>query len=393
MEKKQYRLLFSAACLGMLLFGITITMVGSILPEIIPRYGISKTEAGSLLFILNVGILLGAFIFGPVVDRYGYKLLLIVCALIILAGLQGVAFAPTFRVLTLFILLFGIGGGIMNGATNALVSDISGDKRSEGLTFLGAFFGLGAFGVPMMLGVLLDSVSYSIIVASMGSIVLVAILLFLYVEFPPSKNPHSFPIKKALNLVKDPMLLLLSLLLFFQSGMESITGGFAAAYFNEVLMVDSSKSVFALSFFWMGMMIARIVTSKLLKKWPPTGVLKTSIGITLTGVLLLLFSTNVQLATLGVFIMGTGFGACFPLILGYVGSLYPDMSGTAFSIALIISLGGGASMPYTAGVVGDLFGLQAAFLLVPTLLVMFVIFLVLAMKRLNIQYGHIDRVK
>ena len=40
-------LVFSAACLGMLLFGITLTTLGSILPELIPQYGMSRARAGS----------------------------------------------------------------------------------------------------------------------------------------------------------------------------------------------------------------------------------------------------------------------------------------------------------------------------------------------------------
>ena len=38
--------------------------------------------------------------------------------------------------------------------------------------------------------------------------------------------------------------------------------------------------------------------------------------------------------------MGMGLAAGFPVLLGYIGQLYPALSGTAFSIAFVIALVG-----------------------------------------------------
>ena len=390
MNKKQYRLLFSAACLGLMLFGITVTMIGSIMPEIIPLYGISRSEAGVLFMFLNVGILIGSFIFGPVADRYGYKALLVFCSIMILSGIEGVAFAPTFSALSLFILLFGVGGGIMNGATNALVSDISGDDRSAGLTFLGAFFGLGAFGVPLILGSLLHLFSYTAIISSLGLIVAAAIGFFLLLDFPEAKFKDKFPVKEALLLLKEPTLILLAVILFLQSGMETVMGGWSASYLNEILSVESSRSVLLLSFFWLGMMVSRLLISKLLKQVSVAFVLKASVGVSLFGILFLLLSSSVAISTASLFIIGMGFGSCFPLVLGFIGGLYPKMSGTAFSIAFsIIALMGGMSMPYITGIFSDLFGIQQAFLIIPVSLALFFVLISVVLRSLSSQHSYV----
>lgn len=389
MDQKQYRLLFSASCLGMLLFGITITMIGSIMPEIIPRYGISRSEAGVLFLFLNCGILIGSFIFGPIADRYGYKVLLIICSVMILVGIEGVAFSPTFFLLSLFILLFGTGGGIMNGATNALVSDISGDDRSAGLTFLGAFFGLGAFGVPLILGSLLHLFSYTAIIASLGLIVVAAIVFFLFLDFPEAKFKDKFPIKKAFLMLKEPTLILLSFILFIQSGLENVMGGWSASYLSEILAVESSRSVFFLSFFWLGMMVSRLLISKLLKRVTVALVLKASVGVSFLGIFSLLLSSSVVLSTTSLFVIGMGFGSCFPLVLGFIGGLYPDISGTAFSIAFSIALTGGMSMPYVTGIFSDLFGIQQAFLIIPISLILFFGLISVVLRRFSSHHGNV----
>lgn len=368
MDKSGTRLLFTSACIGLLLFGVTLTTLGSILPAIINRFEITMTEAGFLFTLMNLGILAASLVFGPVVDRFGYKTLMFASTLLILAGLQGVAFSSLYSWFSVFIFLFGFGGGLMNGAANALVSDISDGDRSSKLSLLGVFFGIGAFGVPLSLGFLLEYFSYTIILASIGIFVLTVALFFLTISFPEPKQPHSFPVKKAASLVKHPILLLLAFILFFQSGMEITAGGWTAAYFNDVLNVKTSTSILLLSFFWIGMMLSRLAISKLVLHFTPALIIKSSMALALAASLILLNTGSILLATISVFLLGAGFAAIFPLILGYIGDLYPAITGTAFSFAFTIALTGGMLLPYLAGILGDTFSLRISFLIIPAAL-------------------------
>jgi fucose permease len=377
MTEKRYKILFGAACLGMLLFGIAMTMLGSILPGVILKFGLSKSYAGTLFIVMNFGTLLGSLVFGPVVDRFGYKTLLCICTLILLIGLEGIAFTPVIQAFILFIFIFGCGGGIINGATNALVSDITPEGRSAGLALLGVFFGIGAFGVPLILGSLLNKFTYTQIIAVMGAIIVVAFIAFLFIRFPSPKQPHRFPVKEAVKLIKQPVLLLLAFILFFESGMEYMTGGWTAAFFNKVLHVDTSRAVVMLSVFWIGMMLSRLVLSRVLQRRSSAGVLQSWLGIAFIGSILLLTVSSKIPATIGIFLIGFGFGATYPVILGYIGELYPQMSGTAYSLALTIALIGGMFIPYLAGLIGDNFGLRRSFLIIPVALAcIFVLFFI-----------------
>ncbi len=390
MKEIEYKFLFGSACLGLLLFGITLTTLGSILPAVIARFEISMTEAGFLFTLLNLGILAGSLIFGPIVDRFGYKKLLVICTLLILIGMEGVAFSPSFFLFSISIMIFGFGGGIMNGAANALVSDISDGDRSAKLALLGVFFGIGAFSVPLILGALLNHFTYTHIIATLGIIVLLAVFVYLRLTFPEPKQPHSFPAKDALSLMKHPTLLLLAFILFFQSGMEITTGGWTATYFQDVLNVEASTAVTLLSFFWIGMMMSRLAISRILKWRAPAIIIKISMAIAMAGAFILLNTNNPVMATFSIFLLGAGFAAVFPLLLGYIGDLYPGMTGTAFSMAFTIALIGGMLLPYIAGVVGDLFGLRSSFMLIPASIIATYILFVFALKRFTRYHPQIN---
>jgi fucose permease len=352
----------------MLLFGIVLTALGSVLPSVTERFQLARTSAGTLLSLMSIAILAASVLFGPIVDRYGYRGMLAGAVALVLLGLEGIAFAPSHALLAGAVLLIGFGGGIINGGTNALVADLSAGARSAGLSLLGVFFGIGAFGLPFVLGLLLDAVGYTAVIAALGGLVAIVLAYFLVVQFPAPKQPQGFPLRDALRLTRDPVLLLLGLILFFESGMEITMGGWTAAYVNDVLALPGDRALLLLSLYWVGMTVARLLLGTVLSGLSHRRVLLPSLALALVGVLLLLMAETQALAAAGVLLVGAGFAAVFPVVLGLVGDRYPQLSGTAFSLVLVMALTGGTLLPLATGVLGDRFGLRLSLLIVPAAL-------------------------
>jgi fucose permease len=374
------RLVFAAACLGMLLFGVTLTTLGAVLPSLIPRYGLDRASGGTLLSLMSLSILAASLVFGPIVDRYGYKWVLIAGALGVMLGLEAIAFATSGAQLAAAVLLFGFSGGIINGSTNALASDISEQGRGSGLALLGVFFGVGAFGVPLVLGLLLRSAEYRTVLASLGVLVLLPLSFFFAIRFPPAKQPQGLPIRQAGALLGEGPLLLLSFMLFFQSGMEITMGGWSGQFVHEALGLGEARSVLVLSLFWIGMMAARLTLARLLRQRASALVLGLFMACAGLGSLLLLTCDSERVAMAGLFLIGYGLAAGFPVVLGAIGEIYSELTGTAFSIAFVVALLGGSALPYLTGVLGDRFGLRASLLTVPVALVMMAVLLILACR-------------
>jgi MFS transporter, FHS family, glucose/mannose:H+ symporter len=374
---------FAAACIGMLIFGIVMAVLGAVLPSVIQKFGIDTIDAGSLFLLLTFGMLLGSVIFGPVVDRYGYKALLVLCTAFIFLGLEGIAFAPSLGLLRLSLFTIGFAGGVINGGTNALVSDISGEGRSSGLAYLGVFFGVGAFGVPFILGTMLGYFSFESLISFVGGLVLLPLLFIIRIAFPQAKQAQGFPVKEGVGLLKETTLLMMGFILFMQSGMEMTVSGWTASMINLELQVDAQQAVLVLSLYWVGLMFARIIMGNILKKVSPAVVLRTCIGIAAVGSLLLISANTLTLAIPGLILVGIGFAACFPIIFSYVGEAYAKLSGTAFSVVLVMALAGGMTYPYVTGILGNSFGLRTSFLIIPLSLVIMLVVFGLVLKRLQ----------
>jgi fucose permease len=352
------KLIFWSACLGMLLFGIGLILLGAVLPDLRIRHSLDAVEAGALFSILPVGTIAGSLLFGPVCDRYGYRILMTTSALLMFAGFEGLAFTHTAWVLTASVFLFGLGGGAINGATNAVVADISTTGKGADLSLLGVFFGIGALGMPLLLSVLKKSFDFQAIVSATGFLALAAAVLYIIVSFPPAKQAEGISMKQIGKLVKDTTLLLVAFFLFFQSAFEGLINNWTTTYLMERISAPQEAALMGLSIYVGGMTVMRLLIGSVLRQLPEKTLLYLSFAITMAALILFRLSSSMIPAATGLFLLGTGLAASFPTMLGIVGNRYPHLSGTAFSFVLVIALMGNMIVNYSMGLVAENFGIR-----------------------------------
>jgi fucose permease len=243
------------------------------------------------------------------------------------------------------------------------------------------FFGVGAVGVPFVLALLLGRFSYSALVAGVAAIVLVPLVIAAIAHFPAPKQAQGFPIAAAGRLLRDPVLLLMGLMLFLESGMEITVGGWTATYFQEEIGLTGQRALVFLSLYWFGMMLVRLALGWLLRRASPARVMLACLAVAFVGALLLIGTGSVMAAGAGVFLLGCGFAATYPVVLGFVGDRYEQLSGTAFSVVIVMALVGGMLFPYAAGALGAAYGLRESFVMIPVALVLLAMLLFVVVRR------------
>lgn len=378
---RQKKLAFIAAYSGIFIFGICAVSVGLILPDVVTKYSINEIEAGVVASLLPFGILAGSFFFGPVVDRYGYKYLLIFSVLAVMLALEGIAFSKSLFIIKSSVFIIGFGGGILNGSTSALVSDISDGNRGANLSVLGVFFGIGAFGMPLLIGLLSKIFLGNEIIAFIGYVLFIPVVYFFFISFPKPKMARQFPLKEFLQMTKDPVIILIGVFLFFQSGVEGISNSWTTTYLRDVVVTEKEQALFALSALVLSLTLTRIVLGYILRKISPAIIQYISVCLAAAGAFVLMFFSTYGLTMLGLVILGAGLASGFPVLLGYVGELYKEMSGIAFSFVMVIALIGNMIINYLMGVIAQVGGMKHfPSLLFYCFIIMLIIFYFVAKK-------------
>lgn len=375
------RLVFWAACIGILFFGMAITTLGSVVPDLRERFQLDEIASGTLFSILPFGLLTGSLFFGPLCDRYGYKILLALACISMFIGFEGIAFSPSHFILQISIFLFGLGGGAINGATSALVSDISEKDKGANLSLLGVFFAIGALGMPFILGILKDLFSYQTILSIVGIATFLVAVFYFSIRFPPAKQATGLPLSKSLYLLKDKTLLIIGFFLFFQSAFEGIINNWTTTYLTQIISIEPQKALYALSLSVVGMTAMRLLLGSAFRNTAPKFIWGLSFFLLFCGLVLMSVSTGFSGAAIGLVLVGAGLAAGFPIMLGVVGHLYKELSGTAFSLVFVIALTGNMLINYGMGVIAQNYGIQHLVTVGFAELVLMIILCLIILKR------------
>jgi fucose permease len=338
--------------------------------------------ANALPASLSIGIIAGTVIFGPVVDKFGYKGLLVAGSVLALCGIQGLAYLTAMPLLHISMLMLGIGGGILNGETNALVSEIYDDRTRGGrLSVLGAFYCIGALLWTLLNYFIKDN--YTLPLNAVSALMAVFIVFFLLIRFPLPKPNNNVSLSKTLGLLKYPALLLFAFLLFFQSGFEGITGNFTIRFLENTQGLAADAATLSLTWFTIGMLIGRLPMGFLMKKWSGSTTLCAYLFVALAGVALLYFAPSIAGVYSATALIGLGVGATYPVVFNYLGGAFKELAGTMFSIAIFIGLCGQFTFNKVIGVLFDKMQFDYFPIALALAVVMMLILLPIAKNKLN----------
>lgn len=359
--------LFLSACAGMLVFGIVLAILGTVfgLPEMRERLSIDLAQQGNLFLLLYLGIFISSFVVGPLTDHIGNKLTLLVSALLVAAAMAGFSSVRSIAGASLCALLLGLGGGGLNTSTNVLVSELYGEQRGRMLNLLGIFFGVGALFVPILAASIVGRFTISQLLLFCASLSAVCAVAYAVLRFPKAAASEPFSLRAMLSVAREPGVLLLGVLLFFQSGNEGCIGGWTSTFANSIGL-SPRTSTLVLAGYWAALMVSRILASRVLRSFGKAKlVLVSSVG-SIAGSFILLTSQSIFSIIVGVVLVGFSYAAIFPTTLAIAGDRYPRMAGTVFGVLFSIALMGGMSLPWAVGQASQQFGVRAG-MVVPVL--------------------------
>lgn len=354
------RRLFSAACAGMFVFGITLAVLGALfgLPEMRERLHVDLAQQGDIFLIQYFGIILSTIIVGPIIDSFGNKLVLSVSAACVTVALIGFTAAHSLIAALCFAFLLGFGGGGLNTAANALVADLYDENRGAMLNLVAAFFAFGAVIMPL----LATSLAVSQLLLIAAALAALCLMGYLILPFPAPRETEGFSIFASLRAAKYPMVMVFASLLFFESGNESAIGGWTSTYVGS-LGASPRVATWILTAYWVGLFVARLASVKLLAFLSKERlVFFSGIGSAI-GTVVLLASPSLLGMGIGAVMIGVSFAAIYPTTLAIAADRYQRQAGTIYGLLFSVGLLGGMLFPWAIGQISERYGLRAGMLL------------------------------
>lgn len=358
-ETIRQRVLFGGAATGIFVFGIVMAVLGTLFgfPEMRQRLKIDLAQQGNMFLLLYLGILLATLVAGPVIDAMGNKMILVVSSMLVAVGMAGFAYAHSFGGAAIAAVLLGLGGGGLNTSTNALVSDLFGEKRGPMLNVLGIFYGIGALCIPLLAAVIAGHFPIARQLLICTGLSGACALLFLAMKFPEASAAQSFSWREALQVARYPGVLVLGFLLFCQSGNEASIGGWTSTYVRETGL-GARTATLILAGYWAALMAGRLLAARLLKFVGKRQlVLASGLGA-LVGATILLTNRLEGMLVAGVLVIGLSYAGVFPTALAIAGDTYRNMAGTVFGLLFAIALVGGMSFPWAVGQISNGLGVR-----------------------------------
>ena len=346
--------LIPAAILAILVYGVIAAMLGTLLPQLASRFQLSAAQQGTVALFQAIGLIVASVSVGPLIDNKGKKVGLVLGLLLISIALFALPNATGYESVCGFMLLMGVGGGIVVTGANALVSDISEEKRASTLNLLNLFFGLGGLLTPLIASMLFagNTIGFCYMAAVLATVTLI---VHATTPMPPPTGERGFKFSEAGSILGRPVLYLLSAFLFLYVACEVGVWNWLTSYLVKSRNIPESTALQILSLgFALGMLIGRVVVSRILiKVAAPTVTLGSAVLMAVTTYGMLQTSDPTMAAVL-VFLAGVAMAPVFPTTLAMVGDAFP--AGTATAMGIVITFGWvglAVSSPIIGAVAGE----------------------------------------
>jgi fucose permease len=325
-------MLIFAASLAIFVYGMVASMLGTINPGLASQFNLDNVQTSYIALAQGIGLVLASVSVGPLLDRRGKKVGLLLGLGLVAAGLFILANASGYGAMLLSMFILGVGGGITLTAANALGSDVSESKRAIVLNLLNVFVGLGGLATPFVAGNLLSGNAVRVAYAA-AILTSVTFLIQVFTKVPAPK-PAAGQGEGSAGVFTQPLLYVLALSVLLYTACEFAIWN----WLPKFLIAQGIPEVRALNIlslgFALGLLIGRVAVTPILIKIPPLTVTLGSAILMAVTTYAMLHTKDATTAGMVVFCAGLAMAPVFPTTIALVANLFKHGAATAIGFTI-----------------------------------------------------------
>ena len=251
----------------MFMNGVVNNLRSQVGPYIMDDFGLNYSRLGVLLSFISIGSMVVFFISGKLIEKFGLIKLLFYGVIYNILTLSAVHFSISYYALIPAFFFLGSGITLLNIIAINLTSISYSEKRGKMINLLHLFYGAGGIVAPYYVTTLLKfglSWNYSFLFSIF--LLIIIFLEFNSVSLPNIESSGKKVMKTTSELFKEKKVILFSLIVFFQVGVEFSLITWMAPFLRDLQGRTDLAVSFYLSIFFISFTLGRIFASFVVEK-------------------------------------------------------------------------------------------------------------------------------
>ena len=363
--------------LAFISLGLPDAVLGSAWPLISSDLNINIDKMGIVVIIISAGTIISSLNSNRILHKIGVHKVTSFSILITAVSLLGFATSPSFLVLCLWSIPYGLGAGNVDAALNNYVAV---NFENKHMNWLHCMWGLGATLGPYIMGIVLTG-GHSFRTSYVILFIIQAVLFFIILSSSPvwkikNLNNEEHKDKKILTLkeiFRIPGVKQISLAFFCFCTVEQTAGLWASSYlvYNRGINPEAAAGFGAL--FYFGITVGRFISGFISMRFTNKQMIRGGSYIMVLGVAVLFIPFGTYTAFIGITLIGLGSSPIYPSIIHSTPQNFGIKNSQAITgVQMATAYTGTLTMPALFGIIGKniSFALYPVFILIPIILLL-----------------------
>lgn len=340
---------------GFVLIGVSMTMLGPVLPYFTRHWSLTDSQAGLFFSTQYFGSFLGTLLTSSFLPRFGFSRVISMGYLCFALGFAFLGLGPWFFS-TAFVAIYGLGYGLTNPSINLRGTQLPSPNVAAAISLLNFSWGIGAVSSPFLVAFFLGHLNLRMFALTLTAAYLaLCIAHFLRKEEVATRMEtrpkRSFAVWRA-RLQPSPWFSL-ALLFFLYVGIEISVGGWVALDEKRLAGITTAKLAAAPAFFYGFLLFGRFLVPWSLKLFSQRVLCVIGLAMTAAGVTLVVFAPAPLLLYIGASFAGFGCAPQYPIYVTWLAAIFKEDS-TWLAALFFGAAGLGSSiMPWLVGVIAS----------------------------------------
>lgn len=358
---KNFKLTAAACYLGNFTQAIIINLIPILFIPLKEIFGLSITQLGIITLVNFLAQTLSDILFGPLVDRFGYRKFCIGASLLAICGflifiLSPIIFANcVYTGMIIGTAIFSVAGGLLEVLLSPIISSLSQEHNCKSISFLHSFLAWGQASVVLITTLLvyfIGAQNWQIITSVWLIFPLSCLILFSFVPLNCTiPKEERQPIR---SFIKNKYFLMLFVIIFTGGALEQIISQWGSAYLESGLGISKILGDI-LGIFGFAVMLAlgRILYSKYCLKINLEKTMLYGMIISFLCFILIAISPNTALTVISCMIIGFSISLIVPGAVSIAGNLFSGAGVSLFGLLYFANDLGAALGPTGVTLISD----------------------------------------